>query len=40
VGEWCPKLPELPFVGKIGAKRCGLPTYAVTVENGAVNVDV
>ena len=41
VGEWCPKLPELPIIGKIGNKRCGLPTFAVTVESsGAVNVDV
>lgn len=40
-GEWCPNLPSLPIVGKIGAKRCALPTYAVTVENGGgVSVNI
>ena len=40
-GEWCPKLPELPFVGKVGNKRCSQPTFPVSVdESGAVSVDV
>ena len=40
-GEWCPKLPALPVVGK---KYCGEPTaiasYAVRVdESGAIKID-
>ena len=40
-GEWCPKLPALPVVGK---KYCGEPTaiasYAVSVdESGAIKID-
>merc|ERR1719183_3198141 len=40
-GPWCPNLPELPFVGKIGNPPCSQPTFAVSVdESGAVSVDL
>lgn len=39
-GEWCPKFPQLPLVGKLGDKK-PLPVYAVRVsESGAIEVDV
>ena len=39
-GEWCPKLPNLPIVGK-GPKEAPLPVYPARVsEAGMVEVDV
>lgn len=39
-GEWCPKFPQLPLVGKLGDKK-PLPTFACRVsEAGDVEVDV
>jgi nitrite reductase/ring-hydroxylating ferredoxin subunit len=38
-GDWCPKMPNLPIVGK-GPGPKPLPTYKVTVaEDGAISVD-
>lgn len=38
-GEWCPKLPNLPIIGK-GPKEAPLKTYASRVsEGGMVEVD-
>ncbi len=41
-GEWCPKLPELPMVGKpfVGEPK-GIPTYVVRVDeaSGEIMVD-
>eukprot|EP00854_Cymbomonas_tetramitiformis_P002745 gene2745-3524_t len=37
-GEWCPKLPNLPLVGK-GPKEAPLPTFESRVgENGEIEV--
>ena len=38
-GEWCPKLPNLPFVGKLGPGKSPLKTFASRVEDGTVDVD-
>lgn len=39
-GEWCPKLPNLPIVGK-GPKAAPLPVFAARLgAGGAVEVDV
>merc|ERR1712159_394531 len=41
-GEWCPKLPELPMVGKPFAREPkGIPTYVVRVDetSGEIMVD-
>lgn len=39
-GEWCPKLPNLPIVGK-GPKEKPLPVYPARVsEAGMIEVDV
>ncbi|KAI8473706.1 MAG: Rieske [2Fe-2S] iron-sulfur domain-containing protein, partial [Monoraphidium minutum] len=39
-GEWCPKFPNLPLVGKLGDKK-PLPTFKVRVSDGGdVEVDV
>ncbi|GBF90316.1 rieske ferredoxin [Raphidocelis subcapitata] len=39
-GEWCPKFPQLPLVGKLGDKK-PLPTFGCRVsEAGDVEVDV
>jgi len=38
-GEWCPKLPNLPIIGK-GPGPKPLPTYKVEVgADGAISVD-
>jgi hypothetical protein len=37
-GEWCPKFPNLPLVGKMGDKK-PLPTYQSRVDE-AGNVEV
>lgn len=38
VGEWCPKMPALPFVGKMGDAK-PLPTFQSRVnEAGAIEV--
>ncbi|KAF6263621.1 rieske ferredoxin [Scenedesmus sp. NREL 46B-D3] len=37
-GEWCPKFPQLPLVGKLGDKK-PLPTYQSRVDE-AGNVEV
>ncbi len=37
-GEWCPKLPNLPLVGK-GPSEKPLPTYQVRVD-AAGNIEV
>lgn len=40
VGEWCPKMPDLPFVGKMGDPK-PLPTFESRVdESGAIEVMV
>ncbi len=41
-GEWCPKLPELPMVGKpFAGEPKGIPTYVVRVDetSGEIMVD-
>ncbi|KAG2500531.1 hypothetical protein HYH03_001308 [Edaphochlamys debaryana] len=39
-GEWCPKLPNLPLVGK-GPAQKPLPTFQVRVgEDGSIEVNV
>ena len=39
VGEWCPNMPSLPFVGKIGGDPKPLPTYQSRVgEDGTIEV--
>ena len=38
-GEWCPKLPNLPLVGKLGPGKAPLKTFASRVEGGTVEVD-
>ena len=38
-GEWCPKLPNLPLVGKLGPGKAPLKTFASRVEAGTVEVD-
>ena len=40
--EWCPKLPSLPLVGKIGNKETPLTSYTVAIDksSGAVSVDL
>lgn len=39
-GDWCPKFPQLPLVGKMTDKK-PLPTYKVQVEeDGTIKVDV
>ena len=41
-GEWCPKLPELPVVGKpFAGEAKSIPTYAVSVDeaSGEIMVD-
>ena len=37
-GEWCPKLPNLPLVGK-GPSEKPLPTYPIRVD-AAGNIEV
>jgi len=38
-GEWCPKLPNLPLIGK-GPPEKALPTYKVNItEAGEIEVD-
>ena len=37
-GEWCPKLPNLPLIGK-GPKEAPLKTFKSRVEGGVVEVD-
>lgn len=38
VGDWCPSMPNLPFVGKIGDKK-PLPTFQSRVDaSGAIEV--
>lgn len=37
-GEWCPKMPNLPFVGKMG-DPAPLPTFESRVD-GAGNIEV
>lgn len=39
VGEWCPKFPSLPLVGKMGDKK-PLPTFESRVDGGAIEVNV
>lgn len=39
-GEWCPKLPNLPLVGK-GPPEKPLPTFPIKIEEGgAIAVDI
>jgi len=39
-GEWCPKLPNLPLVGKGPAEK-PLPTFKVQVDaDGSISVDI
>lgn len=39
-GDWCPKFPQLPLVGKMTDKK-PLPTYKVQVEeDGTIKVDL
>lgn len=41
-GEWCPKLPELPMVGKpFAGEPKGIATYVVSVDetSGEIMVD-
>ena len=38
-GEWCPKLPNLPLVGKLGPGPAPLKTFASRVEEGTVEVE-
>jgi len=37
-GEWCPKLPNLPIIGK-GPKEAPLPVFKSRVVDGMVEVD-
>lgn len=37
-GEWCPKLPNLPLIGK-GPAASALKTFSSRVEDGVVEVD-
>ena len=41
-GEWCPNMPSLPLVGKIGGDDAKpLPTFPVRVsEEGMIEADV
>ena len=38
-GEWCPKLPNLPLVGKLGPGPAPLKTFASRTVEGTVEVD-
>ena len=38
-GEWCPKLPNLPLVGKLGPGPSPLKTFASRTVEGTVEVD-
>jgi nitrite reductase/ring-hydroxylating ferredoxin subunit len=41
VGEWCPNLPDLPLVGKIGKGPAPLPVYQTRVtDSGDIEVDI
>ena len=41
VGEWCPNLPDLPLVGKIGNGPAPLPVYQTRVtDSGDIEVDI
>jgi hypothetical protein len=38
-GEWCPNMPSLPFVGKVGAASTPLPVFESRVaEDGGIEV--
>ncbi len=38
-GEWCPNMPSLPFVGKVGAASTPLPVFKSRVaEDGGIEV--
>ncbi|KAL4424709.1 hypothetical protein ABPG77_000052 [Micractinium sp. CCAP 211/92] len=40
VGEWCPKMPNLPLVGKIGDTPKPLPTFEARIaESGEIEVN-
>ncbi|EFN52420.1 hypothetical protein CHLNCDRAFT_138918 [Chlorella variabilis] len=41
VGEWCPKMPNLPLIGKIGDTPKPLPTFEARIaESGEIEVNV
>ena len=41
VGEWCPNLPDLPLVGKVGNGPAPLPVYQTRVtDSGDIEVDI
>lgn len=40
VGEWCPKMPDLPFVGKVGNKESPLPTFESRVDEESGSIEV
>lgn len=38
-GEWCPKFPNLPLIGKVGDKK-PLPTFESRVTGSDIEVNV